>query len=381
MSDYKQKLELLWRFDGQMTLDHMGLLVHYMTHQGDSWVFTARNVCNYLGIGIEKYLKLKKDLQKAGLITSSVIKDHGKNTGSVIRVNFTWNVNNSAMDCFSDTGKSDTGKSDIGKSDIGKSDIGKSDIGKSDIGKSGQHIKKDNYDKEGDYDKNGDNDKEGDNLKSERRSQNADAFAPVTHSQNDALQKPFTASEYSENDEEDTSFFEEFGQLEQPKAKKTRKAKTSTKFEKPSLEELTQYIRDKINEKQLTGWNEPQIINQGEIIWNYYESNGWKVGKNSMKSWQGSVSHWLSNQNWMPRNTGNSAGRQKTFKEIDQENRDRPFTHHEEHLIELAAKRILSTNSTEVLNGMPECLRDDALKLAEKMRKQQGDKPKVRLLF
>ena len=376
MSDYKQKLELLWRFDGQMTLDHMGLLVHYMTHQGDSWVFTARNVCNYLGIGIEKYLKLKKDLQKAGLITSSVIKEHGKNTGSVIRVNFTWNANNSAMDCFSDIGKSDTGNSDIGESDIGKSDAGKSDIGKS-----GQHIKKDNYDKEGDYDKNGDNDKEGDNLKSERRSQNADAFAPVTHSQNDALQKPFTASEYSENDEEDTSFFEEFGQPEPPKAKKTRKAKTSTKFEKPSLEELTQYIRDKINEKQLTGWNEQQIINQGEIIWNYYESNGWKVGKNSMKSWQGSVSHWLSNQNWMPHNTANSAGRQKTFKEIDQENRDRPFTHHEEHLIELAAKRILSTNSTEVLEGLPECLRDDALKLAEKMRKEQGDKPKVRLLF
>lgn len=371
MSDYKQKLELLWRFDGQMTLDHMGLLVHYMTHQGDSWVFTARNVCKYLGIGIEKYLKLKKDLQKAGLITSSVIKDHGKNTGSVIRVNFTWNANNSAMDCFSDTGNSDTGKSDIGKSDTGKPDIGKS----------GQHIKKDNYDKEGDYDKNGDNDEESDNLKSERRSQNADAFAPVTHSQNNALQKPFTASEYSENDEEDTSFFEEFGKPEPPKAKKTRKAKTSTKFEKPSLEELTQYIRDKINEKQLTGWNEQQIINQGEIIWNYYVSNGWKVGKNSMKSWQGSVSHWLSNQNWMPHNTGNSAGRPKTFKEIDQENRDRPFTHHEEHLIELAAKRILSTNSTEVLEGLPECLRDDALKLAEKMRKEQGDKPKVRLLL
>ena len=147
------------------------------------------------------------------------------------------------------------------------------------------------------------------------------------------------------------------------------------------MEELTQYIRDKISEKHLTGWNEQQIINQGEIIWNYYESNGWKVGKNSMKSWQGSVSHWLSNQNWMPRNTGNTAGRQKTFKEIDQENRDRPFTHREEHLIEIAAKRILSTNSTEVLEGLPECLRDDALKLAEKLRKEQGDKPKVRLLF
>ena len=356
MSDYKQKLELLWRFDGKMTLDHMGLLVHYMTHQGDSWVFTARNVCNYLGIGIEKYLKLKKDLQEAGLITSSVIKEHGKNTGSAIRVNFTWNANNSAMDCFSG-------------------------IGKSDIGKSGQHIKKDNYDKEGDYDKNGDNDKEGDNLKSERRSQNADAFAPVTHSQNDALQKPFTASEYSENDEEDTSFFEEFGQPEQPKAKKTRKAKTSAKFEKPSLEELTQYIRDKINEKQLTGWNEQQIINQGEIIWNYYESNGWKVGKNSMKSWQGSVSHWLSNQNWMPRNTGSSAGRLKTFKEMEREAIDRPVTHQEEGLIEGAAFMLLKTNFQSGIAKLPEHLKQRAIDLARKMQKEQGDKPKVTLII
>ena len=371
MSDYKQKLELLWRFDGQMTLDHMGLLVHYMTHQGDSWVFTARNVCNYLGIGIEKYLKLKKDLQEKGLITSSVIKEHGKNIGSTIRVNFTWNANNSAMDCFSDTGKSDTGKSDTGKSDTGKSDTGKS----------GQHIKKDNYDKEGDYDKNGDNDKEGDNLKSERRSQNADAFAPVTHSQNDALQKPFTASEYSENDEEDTSFFEEFGQPEPPKAKKTRKAKTSTKFEKPSLEELTQYIRDKINEKQLTGWNEQQIINQGEIIWNYYESNGWKVGKNSMKSWQGSVSHWLSNQNWMPRNTGNSAARQKTFKEMEREKIDYALTHQEESLIEGAAFILLKTNFQSGIAKLPEHLKQRAIDLAKKMQKEQGDQPKVSLIF
>ena len=100
-----------------------------------------------------------------------------------------------------------------------------------------------------------------------------------------------------------------------------------------------------------------------------------------MKSWQGSVSHWLSNQNWMPRNTGNSAGRQKTFKEIDQENRDRPFTHKAEFLVETAAKRIISTGSTEVLNGLPQNLHKAALDLADKLRKEQGNTPQIHLIF
>ena len=29
-----------------------------------------------------------------------------------------------------------------------------------------------------------------------------------------------------------------------------------------------------------------------ETFWNHYESNGWKVGKNSMKNWQSAVITW-----------------------------------------------------------------------------------------
>lgn len=35
---------------------------------------------------------------------------------------------------------------------------------------------------------------------------------------------------------------------------------------------------------------------QADKFFNYYESNGWKVGKNPMKNWKASVNNWIKNQ-------------------------------------------------------------------------------------
>jgi len=35
-------------------------------------------------------------------------------------------------------------------------------------------------------------------------------------------------------------------------------------------------------------------------FWNWFESNGWKVGKNPMKNWKGAVNTWIVN--WYDRN-------------------------------------------------------------------------------
>lgn len=35
-------------------------------------------------------------------------------------------------------------------------------------------------------------------------------------------------------------------------------------------------------------------VTEVDKFWNYYESNGWKVGKNSMKSWPATMKGWLS---------------------------------------------------------------------------------------
>lgn len=52
------------------------------------------------------------------------------------------------------------------------------------------------------------------------------------------------------------------------------------KFIKPTVEEIAAYCKEKnynVNVQQ---------------FYNYYESNGWKIGRNSMKSWQAAVQNW-----------------------------------------------------------------------------------------
>ena len=49
---------------------------------------------------------------------------------------------------------------------------------------------------------------------------------------------------------------------------------------KPTLEEIDNYIKEKDYEVD------------PEYFYSYYESNGWKVGKNKMKSWKATLSTW-----------------------------------------------------------------------------------------
>ena len=63
-------------------------------------------------------------------------------------------------------------------------------------------------------------------------------------------------------------------------------ASTTTKrkrFEKPSISDIKQYCIERNNN-----------VN-AEQFYDYYESNGWKVGKNSMKNWQAAVRTWEKN--------------------------------------------------------------------------------------
>lgn len=63
--------------------------------------------------------------------------------------------------------------------------------------------------------------------------------------------------------------------------KKNTKKKTTTKtFKKPTVEEIKQYCIERKNNID------------PEHFFDYYEANGWKVGKNSMKDWKASVRTW-----------------------------------------------------------------------------------------
>ena len=63
-------------------------------------------------------------------------------------------------------------------------------------------------------------------------------------------------------------------------------ASTTTKrkrFEKPTLSEIKEYCIERNNNVD------------AQHFYDYYESNGWKVGKNSMKNWQAAVRTWEKN--------------------------------------------------------------------------------------
>ena len=71
-----------------------------------------------------------------------------------------------------------------------------------------------------------------------------------------------------------------------PIRRKPKKPTTTTttraraRFVKPTVDEVAAHVREK-------GYTFDPVS-----FWNYYESNGWKVGKNSMKDWKASVRTW-----------------------------------------------------------------------------------------
>lgn len=72
---------------------------------------------------------------------------------------------------------------------------------------------------------------------------------------------------------------------------------TTTKrkrFEKPTLSEIEQYCTERNNN-----------VN-AEQFYDYYESNGWKVGKNSMKDWKAAVRTWERSEYRKPNSKKNS---------------------------------------------------------------------------
>ena len=66
---------------------------------------------------------------------------------------------------------------------------------------------------------------------------------------------------------------------------------TGSRFSKPSVDEIKEFMKQK--EFSL-------FDSEGVRFFNFFESNGWKVGKNPMKNWKGAVNTWISN--WYERN-------------------------------------------------------------------------------
>lgn len=105
---------------------------------------------------------------------------------------------------------------------------------------------------------------------------------------------------YLENDDRGIKKIKE-GYLENAKENNTNINNTSInninnnicpKFKKPTLEEISKYCNERNNNV------DPQYF------LDYYESNGWKVGRNSMKDWKAAIRTWERN-NFNDKNQNN----------------------------------------------------------------------------
>lgn len=63
---------------------------------------------------------------------------------------------------------------------------------------------------------------------------------------------------------------------------KQSKGVTGRIFHKPEVEQVVEYFASMMGE-----------ANQAVLFWNYYESQGWQVGKNKMKDWKAAARGWI----------------------------------------------------------------------------------------
>ena len=62
----------------------------------------------------------------------------------------------------------------------------------------------------------------------------------------------------------------------------------------PTPEEVADHMYNYLTRKGFTNLNSQKIAQEAERFFCFYNSNGWKVGKNSMKDWKSAASGWLS---------------------------------------------------------------------------------------
>jgi hypothetical protein len=86
-----------------------------------------------------------------------------------------------------------------------------------------------------------------------------------------------------------TTVAKEATTVAQSKEKSIDKSKELVKrvrFQEPSLEEAMESF-------ELAGSSR----DEGEKFWNYYESNGWRAGRNKMKNWNAAARNWIKRSN------------------------------------------------------------------------------------
>ena len=227
-----------------LELQELGLLVYFFRNQGEGFVFLTDVIESKFNISAPTYHKIKKKLSKNHFISSVNVRENGKVKGCKITV---------LIDNIIAAAKN--------------SKLKKAELNKTEFNKNG-HIN--GVNKKGSKSSKGVNSvREGDSVPAAP----CDTIPAGTQTSllpPDIPPAPVPAPE------------------------------KKTKFTPPTVAEISQHISEKLQENNIS-WLPEQITGTAEIIFNFYDSKGWKVGKETMKNWKSCVSGWLGRDNWVSR--------------------------------------------------------------------------------
>ena len=66
------------------------------------------------------------------------------------------------------------------------------------------------------------------------------------------------------------------------------------KFTKPEPIDVLNYMAE-LNHRAGNKWQQSKVVLEAQKFFDFYTSNGWKVGRNSMKDWQATARNWMNN--------------------------------------------------------------------------------------
>lgn len=259
----------------------LGFLMYFFRNQGESFIFYVRNIKKKFGIKDTAYSNVIHSLQDKDLISYTQMNE-GQFGGIQIKINISRIRSGEQV---TETGKPVHGKPVHGKPESGKTAYGESETGISVHGKSG-HINGVNI--EGSKSSKGVNGvREGDSVPAAP----CDTLPAGTQTSllpPDVPPAPVPDAPRNVN----LSEIPNSSRIPAPEPRK--------RFTPPTVAEISQHISDKLQENNIS-WLPEQITGTAEIIFNFYDSKGWKVGKETMKNWKSCVSGWLGRDNWVSR--------------------------------------------------------------------------------
>ena len=331
------------------------LLIHYMTHQGESYVFHNDFIADQKGWSRPYFDRIKKELVTEGLITSEYVYENGKRVGTHVTVIYDLpNVT------FPNVSKANVSNANVKKANVRKPNVSGANVSKSNVIESKKINRK------------GENRREGENPQS----------GPSLSERPAPPENITPASDIPAGTQ--TALFPETLPADIPPASIPEPEKASTKFIPPTKAEVRAKLEAVLTEKgTIQHWTESDLQSFTDRFYDWYDSAHWlKNDGRKMKDWQRALSvTWLGKREYLPEKAtvpafpGAPVNQQrqqpKSFKQQDLDYANRRFNDPIGEAIRAAVDACLGMGGDDPCEyGLPEQYREQAVKLLQEERKR-----------